>query len=111
MATRFNSIFAISLILPIVGCNSATQPNAASTPAQSTTVASPTNELGNSQQSSAVGAKVDQADPNAKAKVPVDVAKEISPSERVLNPKDSNKSPSKAGETATTATTAASTGP
>jgi WD40 repeat protein len=82
MATRFYLIFAFSLILPIAGCNSATQPNAASRPAQTTTVASPTNGRASSQESS---------------------------SEEGVNPKDSNSSLSKGSEAATTTTTSAAT--
>lgn len=52
MATRFYSIFVFSLILPIAGCNSATQPNAASRPEQTTTVASSTTGLGSIQERS-----------------------------------------------------------
>ena len=52
MATRFYSILAFSLILPIAGCNSATQPNAASSPEQTTTVASSTTGRSSSQESS-----------------------------------------------------------
>ena len=84
MATRFYSILAFSLILPIAGCNSATQPNAASRPAQTTTVASSTTGRASSQESS---------------------------SEEGVNPKDSNSSLSKGSEAATTTTNTATTTP
>ena len=82
MATRFYSILAFSLILPIAGCNSATQPNAASSPEQTTTVASSTTGRSSSQESS---------------------------SQEGLNPKDSNGTPNKGSEAATTTTTTAAT--